>query len=63
MNAEAARLGMTDTHFVNPNGLHRRDQYTTARDLALLVIGDPQRISAIRAVFLDRRAAWPARRS
>lgn len=37
MNAEAARLGMTDSHFVNPNGLHSPEQYTTARDLALLV--------------------------
>lgn len=37
MNAEAARLGMANTHFVNPNGLHAPDQFTTARDLALLV--------------------------
>jgi len=37
MNAEAKRLGMNDSHFVNPNGLHSEDQYTTARDLALLV--------------------------
>ncbi len=38
MNGEAARLGMTDTHFANPNGLHSPDQYTTARDLGLLVM-------------------------
>ena len=38
MNAEAARLGMTDSHFANPNGLHAEDQYTTAHDLALLVM-------------------------
>jgi D-alanyl-D-alanine carboxypeptidase len=37
MNVEATRLGMTGSHFVNPNGLHSPDQYTTARDLALLV--------------------------
>src|SRR5690606_38457883 len=37
MNAEAARLGMTDSHFVNPNGLHSPEQYTTARDIALLI--------------------------
>lgn len=36
MNAEAARLGMRDTHFVNANGLHARDQYSTARDMAVL---------------------------
>ena len=37
MNSEAARLGMVDSHFVNPNGLHSPEQYTTARDLALLI--------------------------
>lgn len=36
MNAEAQRLGMMGTNFVNPHGLHDPDQYTTARDLALL---------------------------
>jgi D-alanyl-D-alanine carboxypeptidase len=38
MNAEAIRLGMNGTHFVNPNGLYSPDQYTTARDLAVLVM-------------------------
>ena len=37
MNAEAARLGMADTRFANPNGLHSTEQYTTARDLGILV--------------------------
>jgi D-alanyl-D-alanine carboxypeptidase len=37
MNAEAARLGMTGTHYANPNGLFSPDNYTTARDQALLV--------------------------
>ena len=36
MNGEAARLGMTSTHFVNPNGLPGPGQATTARDLAIL---------------------------
>jgi len=36
MNAEANRLGMTDSRFANPNGLHSSDQYSTARDLAVL---------------------------
>lgn len=38
MNAEAARIGMSSTHFINPNGLPGKGQYTTARDLALLTI-------------------------
>ncbi|WP_420960805.1 D-alanyl-D-alanine carboxypeptidase family protein [Brucella sp. IR073] len=37
MNAEAQRLGMFGTHFANPNGLHDPNNYSTARDLAVLV--------------------------
>ncbi|MDO8533660.1 MAG: D-alanyl-D-alanine carboxypeptidase family protein [Xanthobacteraceae bacterium] len=36
MNQAADRLGMTATHFVNPNGLPEENQYTTARDMAVL---------------------------
>lgn len=36
MNQKAAELGMTNTHFVNPHGLHDPDHYTTAGDLAKL---------------------------
>jgi len=36
MNAKAAELGMTGTHFVNPNGVNHRDHYSTARDIAKL---------------------------
>ncbi|MEK1889478.1 MAG: D-alanyl-D-alanine carboxypeptidase family protein [Phyllobacterium sp.] len=38
MNDEAKRLGMYGTHFVNPNGLHSDDHYSTARDLAVLTL-------------------------
>ena len=38
MNAEARRLGMNSTNYVNPNGLPGPGQYTTARDLAILVL-------------------------
>lgn len=38
MNKEAQRLGMSGSHFVNPNGLFSPQQYTTARDLGLLVM-------------------------
>jgi D-alanyl-D-alanine carboxypeptidase (penicillin-binding protein 5/6) len=34
MNHKAAELGMTQSHFVNPNGLPIPDQYTTARDMS-----------------------------
>ena len=36
MNAEAARLGLMGSHFVNPHGLDDPDHYSTARDLAVL---------------------------
>jgi len=36
MNARAEALGLKDTHFVTPNGLHDPNHYTTAHDLALL---------------------------
>lgn len=36
MNDKAHRLGLADTHFVNPHGLDAPDHYSTARDLATL---------------------------
>jgi len=36
MNETAKRLGMKNTKFRNASGLHRRNQVSTARDLALL---------------------------
>lgn len=36
MNNEAQALGMTGTHFTNPNGLFSRNNYSNARDLAVL---------------------------
>ena len=36
MNATAQRLGMTQTSYVNPNGLPADGQITSARDLAIL---------------------------
>lgn len=36
MNEEARSLMATNTHFVNPNGLHDADHYTTAYDLYLV---------------------------
>lgn len=36
MNRRAKELGMKNTHFVNPTGLHDEDHYTTAFDTALM---------------------------
>jgi D-alanyl-D-alanine carboxypeptidase len=36
MNRNAQRLGMTQSHFVNPNGLPADEQVVSARDMAIL---------------------------
>jgi D-alanyl-D-alanine carboxypeptidase len=36
MNANAQRLGMTQSHFVNPNGLPAENHVSSARDLGIL---------------------------
>lgn len=36
MNQKATELGLTDTHFVNPNGLDDPAHYTTAAELAII---------------------------
>jgi len=38
MNRKAQELGCTNTHFANPHGLHDEDHYTTARDLAKIML-------------------------
>lgn len=43
MNRNAQRLGMTQTHYVNPNGLPAEGHVTSARDLGILA----------RAIFRD----------
>lgn len=57
MNKKAAELGMTNTHFVNPNGLHDDNHWTTARDMAVLcryIIG---REDCMAYCSLDRTVA------
>jgi len=36
MNDKAETLGCKNTHFMNPHGLHDKDHYTTAEDLAIM---------------------------
>lgn len=49
MNAEAQRLGMTHTHFVNATGLPDPDHKSSARDLAILA----------RAIIRDSSDFYP----
>lgn len=36
MNSKAKEIGCTNTNFVNPNGVHNDDHYSTAYDMALI---------------------------
>ena len=36
MNEKADKIGLQSTHFTNANGMYDPDQYTTARDMAIL---------------------------
>jgi len=38
MNDAASRMGLSATHFANPNGLHDPAQVTSARDLAIIAL-------------------------
>lgn len=38
MNAKAQEIGMTNSHFVNPNGLHNAEHYVTCEDMAKLML-------------------------
>ena len=55
MNERAAQLGATNSHFVNPHGLHNPNHYTTARDLALITRAALQNARFAEAVSIPRR--------
>lgn len=37
MNQKVEELGLTNTHFTNPSGMHNENHYTTAYDLAIIM--------------------------
>jgi serine-type D-Ala-D-Ala carboxypeptidase (penicillin-binding protein 5/6) len=47
MNAEAHRLGLTDSHFVRPDGLDAAGEYSSARDVARLAL-EAMKIPVVR---------------
>lgn len=51
MNATAAKLGLTNTHYVNANGLHNDGQVTSARDLAVLGLYIRQMFPQYQPIF------------
>lgn len=58
MNLEARRLGLTDTHYANPDGLDAPHQFTSARDLVRLGRAVAA-IPALEAILRRRRLVVP----
>lgn len=60
MNETAKRAGATNSHFVNPSGLHDPNHYTTALDLALIsraALANP----IVRKMSGTREFFWPGK--
>ena len=60
MNATAERLGMTHSHFANPNGLDAQGHYSSARDMAALTAyalknQDFRRIASTASITIGER--------
>ena len=47
MNAKAAELGLTDSHFVRPDGLDAPGEYSSARDVTRLAVA-AMKLPAVR---------------
>lgn len=60
MNAKAAALGMTDTHFVNPIGLDDPAHYMSAADLAKAALELMSRYPQVAAMAAVGRLTLPA---
>ncbi|MBR5542869.1 MAG: D-alanyl-D-alanine carboxypeptidase [Oscillospiraceae bacterium] len=59
MNSRAAELGLSGTHFVNTNGLHDEDHYTTAGDVAKIAV-EVRKHKRIREICAMEKATIPA---
>lgn len=59
MNQKAAELGMENTHFVNPSGLHDPEHYTTAYDIYLMAHAAMQ-YETFRTIVSTARYVVPA---
>lgn len=61
MNAKAAELGMTSTHFTNPHGLPDAGQVTTARDMATMARALINHYPDLYPVFSQRTFSFGGR--
>jgi len=59
MNVTAEKLGATNSHFMNPSGLHDNDHYTTAADLAKIA-QQVMKIDKFREIVAQSKYDMPA---
>ncbi len=57
MNAKAAQLGMSNSHFENPNGLPLPGQYSCARDMSKVAMA-AYRNRTLRSIVCIKQLAW-----
>ena len=57
MNAKAAQLGMTHSHFANPNGLPTPGQYSSARDMSKVAMA-AYRNRTLRGIVCLKEIQW-----
>jgi D-alanyl-D-alanine carboxypeptidase (penicillin-binding protein 5/6) len=57
MNAKAARLGMTNSHFSNPNGLPAPGQHSSARDMSKVAY-QAYHNQVIRSIVNQKAISW-----
>ena len=57
MNAKALELGMRHSHFVNPNGLPAKNQYSSARDMTQLALA-AYRSPTIRSIVSTKSLSF-----
>lgn len=57
MNAKARSLGMSNSNFINPNGLPASGQYSTARDMAKVALA-AYRNPVIRGIVKMKTIQW-----
>ena len=60
MNAQAAAIGLQDTHATSPVGLDNPDMYSSAYDLAVLATLDYKHWPLFRSIVDTRQAVLPA---
>ena len=59
MNDKAAELGLADTNFVNASGLHDKQHYTTAQDMAVITRACLQNDVCRKVMFAEKWTTKP----